>query len=137
MVSFSASSLLAYRFCIALSRCRCSRRSVTLTTGCVVVFVRSSRSQHISVDFRSSPKSAMFTNTRFDVVTIHFVLIPLDGISSQQSPKDRWIDETHGNKWSYPTNGGVLPSVTLGVLCASFLPKFPGRPDCVAKSAYK
>ena len=32
-----------------LCRCRCSRRSVTLTIGCVVV--RSFRSQHISFDF--------------------------------------------------------------------------------------
>ena len=56
----------------------------------------------------------MFTNTRFDVVTINFSLMPLDGISNLQSPGYRWIDEHHGSKWYFPTNGGVLPSVILG-----------------------
>ena len=60
---------------------------------------------------RSSPKSAMLTNTWFDVVTINCALLPLDPISSQQSPRYRWIDEHHGSKCSFPTNGGVLPSV--------------------------
>ena len=36
---------------IILSRCRCSRRSVTLTTGCVVVFRRSFRKQHMLFAF--------------------------------------------------------------------------------------
>ena len=51
VVNSSASWLLGCNLCIALSRCRCARLSVTLTTKCVFVFMRSFRKQHISFDF--------------------------------------------------------------------------------------
>ena len=108
MVSTSASALPGHNICITPSRCRCSRPTHLLR-------------------FRgSSPKSAMFTNTWFDVVTINFAMIHLDGSSSEQSPRYRWIDEHHGSKWSFPTNGCVLPSAMLGALCTSCLPRAPG-----------
>ena len=42
-----ASALLGHNICITLCRCRCSGRSATLTTGCVVVRMRSFRRQHL------------------------------------------------------------------------------------------
>ena len=56
LVTSSLSSLLGYRFCVAFIRCLCFRLSVTLIARCVVVFMRSFRSQHISFDFEITAK---------------------------------------------------------------------------------
>ena len=64
---------------------------------------------------RSSPKSAMFTNAWFDFATIIVALIPLDNISSQQSPGYRRINELQREqKGHFQPKGGVLPPEIFG-----------------------
>ena len=123
VVSSSPSVLPGHNICITLSRCRKFQKFIS-PPDVFVVLMRWVRSQHISFDFEIISKSAMFTNTWFDVVTINFARFPLTGSPARIHQGTDGLMNSHGSKWSFPTNAGVLSSVmTLGAQCTSRPPR--------------